>query len=117
MNKKKQTQNKNLKYVVYTLIGIAFFIAVIGVVSFVAHESGHSAIGNIDAYNAGKRLGIRLGILVNFILKSGFLMGSFIAIAASWEKNKSISKAMLHAVLSWGYVVYYAITRKTILNN
>ncbi|ADV47994.1 hypothetical protein Celal_0655 [Cellulophaga algicola DSM 14237] len=117
MNKKTQTQNKNLKYVVYTLIGIALFIAVVGVVSFVAHESGHREIGNIDAYNTGKRVGASLRVFINFILKSGFLMGSFIAIAASWEKNKSISKAMLHAVLSWGYVVYYAITRKTILNN
>ena len=44
-------------------------------------------------------------------VRAGISFGSALAIAISWSTNHSILWAMLHGVLSWIYVVYYAITR------
>jgi len=41
--------------------------------------------------------------------KVGVGFGSALAIAISWSANKSILWAMLHGVLGWAYVIYYAI--------
>ncbi|HEY3286918.1 MAG TPA: hypothetical protein VGJ96_07330 [Gemmatimonadaceae bacterium] len=43
--------------------------------------------------------------------RAGISFGSALAIAISWSVNKSILWAMLHGVLSWFYVIYYAMTR------
>lgn len=42
---------------------------------------------------------------------AGIGLGSAIAVAISWSLNKSIVWAILHGVLSWLYVIYYALTR------
>jgi hypothetical protein len=44
-------------------------------------------------------------------VKSGISFGSALAITISWSKWHSILWAMIHGVLSWVYVVYYALTR------
>ena len=41
--------------------------------------------------------------------KAGIGFGVALAIAISWSANKSILWAILHGVLSWFYVIYYAI--------
>jgi hypothetical protein len=41
--------------------------------------------------------------------KAGVSFGSALAIAISWSANKSILWAIVHGILSWIYVVYYAI--------
>ncbi|MBW7932299.1 MAG: hypothetical protein H3C62_01545, partial [Gemmatimonadaceae bacterium] len=43
--------------------------------------------------------------------RAGISFGSALAIAISWSVNKSILWAILHGVLSWLYVIYYAFTR------
>jgi hypothetical protein len=43
--------------------------------------------------------------------KAGISLGSAIAVAISWSVNKSIIWAVIHGVLSWFYVIYYALTR------
>lgn len=45
------------------------------------------------------------------VVKQGVGFGSALAIAISWSVNKSLLWAIIHGVLSWIYVVYYAITR------
>ena len=45
-----------------------------------------------------------------FVVK-GLSSGSAIAIVISWSLNKSILLAILHGILSWIYVIYFAITR------
>ncbi|MBT8048284.1 MAG: hypothetical protein HKN57_08560 [Xanthomonadales bacterium] len=40
---------------------------------------------------------------------AGIGFGVALAIAISWSANKSILWAILHGVLSWFYVIYYAI--------
>lgn len=43
--------------------------------------------------------------------RAGIGLGSAIAVAISWSLNKSIVWAIVHGVLSWLYVIYYALTR------
>lgn len=42
------------------------------------------------------------------VVRSGIGFGSALAIAMSWSTNHSILWAILHGVLSWIYVIYYA---------
>ncbi|MFJ8260599.1 hypothetical protein ACIQ4I_01375 [Rummeliibacillus sp. NPDC094406] len=44
-------------------------------------------------------------------VKTGIGFGSALAIAISWSVNKSILWAIFHGILSWIYVIYYALTR------
>ncbi|MFB3924134.1 MAG: hypothetical protein ACE145_20620 [Terriglobia bacterium] len=43
--------------------------------------------------------------------RAGIGFGSALAIAISWSVNKSIFWAIVHGILSWFYVIYYAIAR------
>ena len=45
------------------------------------------------------------------VVKQGVGFGSALAIAISWSVNKSLLWAIVHGILSWIYVVYYALTR------
>ncbi len=42
---------------------------------------------------------------------SGIGLGSAIAVVLSWHRNKSIFFMIIHGILSWFYVIYFAITR------
>lgn len=46
------------------------------------------------------------------IIQSGVGLGSVIAVVASWDRNKSILWAIFHGILSWIYVIYFALSRK-----
>jgi hypothetical protein len=41
--------------------------------------------------------------------KAGIGFGSALAITISWSANHSILWAIVHGILSWIYVIYYAI--------
>jgi hypothetical protein len=41
--------------------------------------------------------------------KVGIGFGSALAITISWSANRSILWALIHGVLSWLYVIYYAL--------
>lgn len=43
--------------------------------------------------------------------KAGIGLCSALAVAISWSTNKSILWAAVHGVLSWLYVLYFALTR------
>ena len=43
--------------------------------------------------------------------RTGITFGSALAIAISWSVNKSIFWAIIHGLLSWIYVVYYALVK------
>jgi hypothetical protein len=45
------------------------------------------------------------------VVKSGVGLGSALAVAISWSQNQSILWAIVHGILSWIYVIYYALTR------
>ena len=46
------------------------------------------------------------------IVHSGIGLGSVIAVVLSWHRNKSILLAILSGILSWLYVIYFALTRR-----
>ena len=43
--------------------------------------------------------------------KAGIGFGSALAISISWSLHKSLIWAIIHGLLSWFYVIYYALTR------
>ena len=47
------------------------------------------------------------------VVKSGVSLGSALAIAISWSVHKSILWAIVHGILSWLYVICYALTRSS----
>ena len=49
---------------------------------------------------------------VETVTSSGISLGAALAVVCSWQRNRSILWAVLAGILSWFYVVYFAITRK-----
>jgi hypothetical protein len=43
------------------------------------------------------------------VTRAGISFGSALAIAISWSVNKSLLWAVIHGLLSWLYVIYYAV--------
>jgi hypothetical protein len=43
--------------------------------------------------------------------KAGISLGTALAVTISWSLHKSILWAIIHGILSWFYVIYYALTR------
>ena len=75
---------------------------------------------------AGRRLAaILIHIVANMVLadvlvqgsnvaaQSGIGLGSAIAVVCSWQRNRSILWAILAGILSWFYVIYFALTRRS----
>jgi len=50
-------------------------------------------------------------IKVDTVINSGLELGAIIAVVISWDRNKSILWAIIHGILGWIYVIYYAIIR------
>jgi hypothetical protein len=46
------------------------------------------------------------------VTQTGIGIGSAIAIVCSWHRNRSILWAILAGILTWFYVIYFALTRK-----
>jgi hypothetical protein len=46
------------------------------------------------------------------VTQSGIGIGAAVAVVLSWHRNKSILLAVIHGVLSWLYVIYFACTRR-----
>ena len=46
--------------------------------------------------------------------QTGVGLGSILAIVCSWQRNRSILWAILAGILSWIYVIYFALTRQPI---
>ncbi len=49
--------------------------------------------------------------IANYTVRSGVGLGSALAVAISWSLHKSILWAIIHGILSWIYVIYYALVR------
>ena len=49
---------------------------------------------------------------VQIIGQYGIGLGSAIAVVCSWQRNRSILWAILAGLLSWFYVIYFALTRR-----
>jgi hypothetical protein len=47
------------------------------------------------------------------VTQTGLGLGSAIAIVCSWERNRSILWAIIAGILSWFYVIYFALSRES----
>ncbi len=45
-------------------------------------------------------------------VSNGLTFGAALAIVCSWQRNRSILWAIIAGILSWFYVIYFAITRQ-----
>ena len=45
------------------------------------------------------------------VVSSGIGFGSALAIVISYTAHKSVLWAVIHGILSWFYVIYFALTR------
>jgi hypothetical protein len=45
------------------------------------------------------------------VIQTGVGIGSVIAVVCSWQRSRSILWAILAGILSWLYVIYFALTR------
>ena len=45
------------------------------------------------------------------VTQTGIGLGSVIAVVCSWDRNRSILWAILAGILTWFYVIYFALTR------
>jgi hypothetical protein len=52
------------------------------------------------------------GIVNKSIIKDGVSLGTVIAAVISWDRNKAILLEIIHALLSWIYVIYAAFFTK-----
>ena len=43
------------------------------------------------------------------VVKAGISFGSALAMVISWTANKSLLWVIVHGLLSWLYVIYYAV--------
>jgi len=43
--------------------------------------------------------------------RAGIGLGTALAIAISWHQHQSLLWAIIHGILSWFYVIYYALFR------
>jgi hypothetical protein len=48
----------------------------------------------------------------NTVAQTGIGLGAAIAVVCSWQRNRSILWAILAGILSWLYVIYFALTRR-----
>ena len=48
----------------------------------------------------------------NVATQSGIGLGAVLAVTLSWTRNRSILWAILAGILTWIYVIYFALTRK-----
>jgi fucose permease len=49
---------------------------------------------------------------VQVVTQSGIGLGAAIAVVCSWHRNQSIIMAIVAGVLSWAYVIWFALTRE-----
>ena len=50
------------------------------------------------------------------LMRAAYVFGSTLAICISWSIHKTVSLAILHGILSWLYVIYYAIKESKYLD-
>ena len=114
--KKRVYQNyRNFGWAILAIVGMMLFILFIASIGYAGFTDGlQNFHGESAAYNRGRAAGRFAREVVNFYLAKGFIFGNIIAVVASLEKRNSFSKWLVHGILGWGYVIYYAITRKTV---
>lgn len=115
--KQKDLRNyRNFGLALFGIVGIMILILIVGAVAHYGFIQGVEDGSGIHspAYYAGRSAGYSFKLFVNFYFNSGLFFGALFALAASLEKKNAFGKVLIHGLLGWGYVIYYALTRKTL---
>ncbi len=115
--KAKTLQNyRNFGLALLGIIGIMLFILIIGSVAHFGFLNGVEDGAGIHspAYKTGRAVGSSFKVLLAFYFKAGLFFGNLFALIASLEKRNAFQLVLVHGLLGWGYVIYYALTRKTL---
>jgi hypothetical protein len=91
------------------LVILALFIGLGALAHFLDLGNTHSQ-GPSNAYISG----VKTGKIIGWYIKSGLWFGNIFAFFAAMEKRHSLVKGILLSLTGWVYVVYYALTRKTV---
>jgi hypothetical protein len=84
-------KNSNPSQLVLKIAFLAFFLIIIS--------------SELDAQSQNNSI-------TNKAVDGGICLGSIIAVAASWSRNKSILYAIIHGLLGWLYVIYFVLTKE-----
>ena len=85
-------KNSNPSQLVLKIAFLAFFLIIIS--------------SELDAQSQNNSI-------TNKAVDGGICLGSIIAVAASWSRNKSILYAIIHGLLGWLHVIYFVLTRES----
>ena len=116
--KEKDLRNyRNFGLALLGIIGIMVLILIIGSVAHLGflHGIEDAAGSGSPAYKAGRAVGHSFNVIYLFYFKSGLFFGNIFALIASLEKKNPFKWVLVHGLLGWGYVIYYALTRKRII--
>jgi fucose permease len=53
-----------------------------------------------------------IGNQAGAVVQTGIGLGAALAVVCSWQRNRSIFWAIVAGILSWLYVIYFALTRQ-----
>ncbi len=62
--------------------------------------------------SVGDMIGLLAQSSTTTVIHNGLGIGAVIAVVCSWQRNRSILWAILAAILSWIYVIYFALSRR-----
>jgi len=89
------------------LIMLGLFIALVALVQFLDLPQTSNPS---PAYLAGQKT----GGAARWYFDSGLWFGNIFAFFAAKEKRHSLGKGILLSLTGWVYVIYYALTRRTV---
>ncbi len=69
-------------------------------------------LADVRWYKASMLLAQIVNQTAHSVTQTGIELGAAIAVVCSWQRNRSIVWAILAGLLSWIYVIYFAITRE-----
>ena len=69
-------------------------------------------LANVRWYKSSMLLAQIVNQTAHSVTQTGIGLGAAIAVVCSWQRNRSIVWAILAGLLSWIYVIYFAITRE-----
>lgn len=69
---------------------------------------------NINTPDSAYTSGVSMGRKIYWYVKSGLWLGNIFAFFAAMEKRHTLGKGVLLSMTGWVYVIYYALTRKTV---
>lgn len=69
-------------------------------------------LANVRWYKSSMLLAQIVNQTAHSVTQTVIGLGAAIAVVCSWQRNRSIVWAILAGLLSWIYVIYFAITRE-----